>query len=95
MSWQQEFPTYTNMPPIPKGWSDQSWGADTCPCFEVRKGDAGLYMVWVDFEHEHQREHKGLKRFSVGTWTGNAGEGDVLLETDSWDEVLKFMGEKP
>jgi len=77
------FPEYdvTTLPPIPKDWTDTSWRNDVCPSWQTNG-----YQIFVDFANPDDREYSG-ERFLVCDI-----EGDCLLSTDNWAEVLEYVG---
>lgn len=87
MTYQTQFPDFTEMPAIPAGWTDTSWRNDASPSFVPAPG----LLVWVDYANDEQREFPGGRRFLVcradaeGCYTGD------LLDSDDWSEVLAFI----
>jgi hypothetical protein len=75
------FPDYdpATLPPIPSGWRDVSYKNDACPSWLAN----GLH-VFIDYADPDAREIAGT-RFHVLD-----EEGDALLSTDAWPEVLNF-----
>lgn len=87
MTWKEEFPDFDHMPDIPENWTDISWHNDTCPSFEC-----GKLRIFVDYEDESLREF-ACTRFSVINETDDATEQMIVLDSDDWSEVLKFVAE--
>jgi hypothetical protein len=89
MTYREEFPDFdpATMPSIPAGWTDQSWHNDTCPSFYTSNGK----VVFVDFADVSLREWQDGKRFNVKVDPEIADFNEFLLETDDWQEVLKFV----
>jgi hypothetical protein len=83
--YKDAFPSFSeaSLPTMPSHWEDISYRNDACPCFDTLRSKA----VFVDFEHECDRDYEGVKRFSVVDY-----EGESLLHTDDWQEVLDFVG---
>ena len=80
-TFRDEFPDFdpATMPAVPAEWSDISWHNDACPSF-----DAGNDMVvFVDYADQSLREFPDSERFTVS-------DGDFLLATNDWSEVLAF-----
>jgi hypothetical protein len=50
-------------------------------------------VVFIDFADATLREFAGRKRFVVQADPEIYDHNDPLFETDSWDEVLSFVGE--
>lgn len=80
------FPDFSlgTLPAIPEGWEDTSWKNDACPSFGV----ANL-RIFIDYADPKQRElGPDTNRFLI------CGEdGDLILATDDWNEVLQRIGE--
>jgi hypothetical protein len=89
MTYREEFPDFdpATMPSIPAGWTDQSWHNDTCPSFNTGNGK----VVFVDFADVSLREWNDGKRFNVHVDPEVADHNEVLLETDDWQQILKFV----
>lgn len=87
--FQIEFSDFdpATLPAIPTEWTDQSWHNDSCPCFNTQKG----VVVFVDYEDVGLREHDGGERFSVHADPEIHDHNDVLMSSDDWNEVLKFV----
>ena len=77
----EAFPDFNlaTLPPIPSDWRDVSWQHDACPSWLVN----GLH-VFIDHADPAKREFN-LTRFHV------LSDGDDLLATDAWPEVLAFV----
>jgi hypothetical protein len=92
MTFQTEFTDFPaeTLPPIPAGWTDQSWHNDTCPCFNAGNGN----VVFIDYADTDLREWPESKRFTVQGDPEIVDHNDVLLETDDWSEVLAFIAAK-
>lgn len=92
MTFEAHFPDFPpeTMPAIPADWRDASWRNDGMPFF-VASPKRG---VWVDYADESSREFSGGKRFTVVRLTNgehDPDDGDALLETDVFAEVLRFL----
>ena len=76
----EAFPDYdpATLPHIPSSWRDVSWQHDACPSWLVND-----LHVFIDYADPASREIAG-PRFHV------LSEGDALLSTDAWPEVLNF-----
>jgi hypothetical protein len=92
MTYQTEFPNFdpATMPAIPAGFEDASWANETCPHFI---NDALRLHIFVDFTKEDDREHQGVKRFSLHPSEafdiGEAADEQItLVASDDWQEVL-------
>jgi len=85
--YRTEFPDFVLDVAIPEGWFDTSWHNDVSPSWET----PGHLKVWVDHADPAQREYHGRPRFCV--MHADDDESDPLLETDSWDDVLKLIAE--
>ena len=96
MSYQTEFPEFApaTMPDIPAAWRDVSWHNDACPCFEAMRDDKGsnwkACLVWIDFADPALRDVPNGQRFTV-TFVNDGAESMIILETDSWAEVLAYL----
>lgn len=90
MTFRTEFPDFpaTDMPSLPEGFEDHSWHNDVCPHFENAKG---RISVWIDYADPAQREFSDAMRFTVSGITDEGYVGDVLDQSDSWDDVLSFL----
>ena len=85
MKYETEFPDFVGveMPRIPEGWEDTSWHNDACPSWTV----GGLH-IFVDHDEPSKREcGSDSKRFTVC----DSDDGDVVVHTDDWQEVLACL----
>jgi hypothetical protein len=87
--WQTEFPDYpiADMPAIPDGFEDTSWHNDACPSFT--HPDSRM-VLWVDYADPAQREISG-PRFAISQADIDGLIENVLLTTEDWNDVLKFL----
>jgi hypothetical protein len=65
---------------LERGFEDTSWGNDMMPSFTC-----DVFVVWVDHAHPEEREFPEMKRFAIHD------EGETVLETDAWADVLAFI----
>lgn len=103
-SCRTEFPTL----PIPDGidrlvrlgvLKDVSSASDTCPSFEMHRHDQAV-TVWIDHPDPERREFRAPTRFAVEALVKDGETGwwvfpdpaQPLLETDSAEELLAFIG---
>ena len=86
MSWQIEFPNFpaAEMPAIPEGFEDMSWGADSCPSFVCEK--AGL-VIFVEPVDPAKRGEPELPRFNLIEWADGAN-GVMVAEGEEWGPFL-------
>jgi hypothetical protein len=90
MTYRTEFGNYPihDMPTLPEGFTDASWGNDVCPHFD----HAALRIsVWIDYPDKAQREYPDVKRFSVHSIDAEGDCGEMLFESDVWTLVLEFI----
>jgi hypothetical protein len=82
MTLHKFFPHFRGetMPEIPREWTPAHYANDACPSWETPDG----LRVFVDREDKDMRECPSWQRYSVQT-----EEGETLLDTDDWNEVLK------
>ncbi len=91
-SYKTEFPDYVLDLAIPPAWEDSSWKNDACPSW-IHKH----LQVYVDYTNPADREcefsSRFLKRFAVMPLDeeDQATHHSSLLDTDEWDEVLRFV----
>jgi len=72
---------------IPTEWQDTSWLQDGCPSFSHKE-----LHIWVDAKNPKDRDNQDTKRYAIHeTYEIASGWGDVLIETDSFEAVLKFV----
>lgn len=92
MSYISEFPDFpaTDMPTIPAKWEDISWHNDSCPSFECKEHG---FRLWVEYADEAKRDFKGGKRFSLYPLNEEGEQGESLLDTDDWAEMLALMND--
>lgn len=94
--YRAEFPDFpeADMPAIPAGFVDVSWGNDGCPMF---RDEASQLTIQVDYAAPEMRAGyvKGLMgsaRFALirEDWEGAMADADraFLYEGDSWEELL-------
>ncbi len=83
-----EFPDYpaADLPVMPEGFADTSWGNDTCP--SMIRGDLIIFCDYVDPD---KREWIDGPRFVVRDHSGNDLRADVLFMSDEWADVLAFL----
>lgn len=81
--YTDEFPDFSpsSLPSLPPTWEDTSWHNDVCPSWCTP--DRGL-QVFVDYEEPSMREFPDTPRFTVVDQ-----EGEEVVSTDDWSEVLK------
>jgi hypothetical protein len=97
-AYQDAFPDFAaaDMPAIPEGFEDTSWGNDCCPSFSRTVGKFTL-TIWVDFADRDQREYPGADRFGLYREDHNASledEGDArlpLYEGNDWASLLAAL----
>lgn len=83
------FPNYpiTDLPAIPANWKSTTWRNDACPSYTHN----GL-RIWVDYVDVNMRECPTPERFAVVPHTEDGDNAGLsLLETNDWDEVLRFV----
>lgn len=84
MSNREHFPNFDFEVPAlvsqSEGWEDISWGNDACPSFEC-----DVFILFVDYADRMKREFPLSKQFSMHC------EGEVMLETDSWEDIRAFI----
>ena len=86
-----EFPDYdpATMPPIPTGWTDQSWHNDTCPHFVTADS---LWLVWIDYADITLREiQEPSPRFNVQVNPEVFDFNASVFESDDWLAILAFV----
>ena len=69
---------------IPSDWSNLSYHHDVCPSFGVH----GLQIFVCDDE---TRDEEGLTYKYAIFLEKEYGYGNTLLDTNDWNEVLKFV----
>jgi hypothetical protein len=73
-------------------WADYSWKNDSCPKYSYVISDHDWYDIWFDYkdpklsEHVIQRLDGHMKQFTI-----TDSVGDILIESDSWEEVKQFV----
>jgi hypothetical protein len=90
-NFREEFPNYPadQMPQLPEGWTDHSWGNDACPSFVF---EAKQIALFVDYPDPKDREFDDLKRFHLfyiaedGTWMTDSPF--ALYDGDSLEDAL-------
>lgn len=84
MSYREEFPDFDFEVPAlvsgSEGWEDISWANDSCPLFEC-----DVFVLGVDYADRTKRE------FPFGAQFTMQHEGEVMLQTDSWEDVRAFI----
>lgn len=85
---RREFPDYdiTTLPTLPEGFVDASSYIDAAPSFE--NAERGL-KVYVDYANYADRESGRSQRFCVSRY--DEEDEDVVLSTNDWAEVLRFL----
>lgn len=88
IQWKTEFPGF-DMPAIkfPEGFEDTSYRNDACPSFT-----RGPICIWIDWEDAHEREDPDGKRFVITRRHEDHSDDHVIMETDSWADVLMVVG---
>ena len=75
---------------IPKNWEHTSYGNDACPSYSFKNK-----KLFIDHPNPKMREGEDWKRFSITNDDEYSDNYQVnVLETDDFDTVVKFMGEK-
>lgn len=84
---REEFPDFdvATLPAIPGGLVDTSWRNDSCPVFELMRGDLSFLAVYVDFADPQAREFPEMERFSIHRMDGE--DSLCVLTTDEWSSV--------
>lgn len=86
MTYATEFPEMANdtacatMAARSDDWADTSWGCDQCPSFTC-----DVFVVWCQPANPEDREFPDMKRFGI------TDEGESVLETDDFADVLAFI----
>lgn len=82
--YMAEFPDFDfEVPTLITGnpnWEDISWGADTNPSFEC-----DVFVLQIDYTDRMKRE------FPLGPQFSMVCEGEVMLATDSWEDIRAFI----
>lgn len=88
MTYSDQFPDFpeTDLPPIPEGFTDQSWANDPCPTFY---NAAERLAIWVDYADPDKREFPELGgRFQLGrTDQHGAALEWIGSPTDDWRTI--------
>jgi len=84
MTYRTEFPDFdpADMPAIPEGFEDTSWGVENCP--SIGKGDV---RVFIDYADASKREFPEVSRFSVHK------DGELVIDSDDWNAILTTLAE--
>jgi hypothetical protein len=69
---------------IPTSWEYSWYQNDACPSYTCK----GLH-IFIDHPEPTMREYKTWKRFYVG----KIDDQEPVMETDSFDDLLKFVKE--
>jgi hypothetical protein len=90
--WAQEFPEFppADIPPMPAGFIDDSWGDDACPSFR-RDERESCVRIWIAEADEYARDAESQTRFSIAREWDDGRIPDALLDTDDWSEVLAYI----
>ena len=82
------------IPPLPEGFTDESWHNNVCPSFERKYNDTEFVTLWVNYANPERRECGG-KQFILTILQDDDLCNDIkfILETDSWDEMLNKVNE--
>ena len=89
LDYKKEFRYFDfEIPPLPEGFTDDSWHNNICPSFTRVLGDQ-LITFWVDYKNPKRRELGGKQSF-VTTEPNNDDINDVdfVFETDSWQVAM-------
>lgn len=79
--------------------TDKSYRHDVCPSFYFKKNNQ-YYVLWVDYGIQSQREDTNNLRYVVQLANNEgddespeiySGENDVVFETESPDELEKYL----
>jgi hypothetical protein len=94
--FRTEFPDFpaADMPAMPEGFEDSSWGNDACPSISSEK--LGL-LVYVDYVDTSKREEGCEFRFAVFPLDEDGSidhDRGLLQTTDDWAEVLALIDSK-
>jgi len=73
---------------IPSTWEDTSWHNDACPSFQFRN-----LRIYVDYFDLSDRECESEFRFSVQLMSEEMEWLQCLLDSNDWNEVLKYVEE--
>lgn len=80
---QTYFPDYDDVLPVISGFTDSSYGNDSCPSIH----NASLNLtIHCDYSDESKRECAGCARYSVSDETGYP-----VLATDDLSDVFSFV----
>jgi hypothetical protein len=92
MAHQSEFPNFRDMPEIPHQWIDVSCRNDFGPSFRVIGNDSACVEVWIGETDPAKRNWPDSPRFAI--MLHDQGRTLYLMESDSWNDVLQFLGVK-
>jgi len=83
---------FKDLPAIPTWLEWELWGNDSCP---FARSQEGRVEVMADYADIALRECRGtFKRFALTLYQdgpGQAAYDALVLETDSWEEVLYWL----
>ncbi len=89
--WKRAFPDFEGMPDgIPPGFRDVSWRNDAMPSF--LNADLGL-LLFVDHADAARRGEPDAPRFLLARSAPDGTEGEEVLATEHWDEVMEAVAE--
>jgi len=96
MNWSQalqKFPEFTRdeLPPMPDGFTDNSWHNDTCPCAIRPIGGAYYLVLWVEKKNPAEREYSCAKRYCLTVVTFHSNFAEVVMESDSWADIVSAL----
>lgn len=94
MTYLTEFPDFppADMPAIPETFEDTSWHNNACPNFA---SDKLQLEIWVNYLDPAKREYgEKYPRFAVSQQRNGIEMSGPSLETDDWNDVLRFIEEQ-
>jgi hypothetical protein len=94
MSYYHEFRDFDFDIPHLEGFFDKSWHNGVSPSFERQINETQSITVWVEYLDPDRRECGGKQFLIIIHPVEDMGNNpDVLLETDSWDDVKNTVNQ--
>lgn len=73
---------------LPQGFSDGTYGNDTCPSIfhEINLDDGYYVTIYIDYKDMEDREEQNNQRYMIDIMA----DDEYMLLSDDWQEVLEI-----
>lgn len=92
-TYETEFPDFDSIDvTLPDDFQDVSWHNDAMPAFERKLLSGNILRIWINYANPDERETgRNDPRFALALHDSDSMFVQMLIQTDSWEEILKTV----